>query len=166
MLDSNRQADLREPAIRDWLEADLKNANSKWRLVAVHHPPFSSGAHHAGEQQTRWLCDLFQRHNVDLVISGHDHNYQRTHPLIFSNSTPGPGQRVIGTVEIHEKGIPYVISGAAGASLHDGSNHPQSYTNIAKNIHSLSVLEVDSARLTLRQIDANGLELDALRLTK
>jgi len=164
MLDSNDRDRLR--SLGDWLESDLKKTTTKWRIAAIHHPPFSSGSHHAAEQQSRWLCETFQRHNVDLVISGHDHNYQRTHPLFFTNPKAGLGHRVEGTLEIHPKGIPYLISGAAGATLIDGSDNPQPYSNIIRNIHSLSVLDVTANELNFRQLDADGREIDRLRLTK
>ena len=41
------------------------------------------------------MADLFEKYKVDLVISGHVHNYQRTYPLKFEIA---PGSPKIGLV--------------------------------------------------------------------
>jgi predicted phosphodiesterase len=155
MLDSNTHANLQDPALHRWLDHDLKTTTAPWRLVAIHHPPFTSGAHHFAEQQSRALCHIFQQNNVHAVFSGHDHNYQRSHPLLYRNSN----------IEITPAGIPYIISGGAGADLSDAANKPQPYTNITKTAHSFTVLDITSEKLELTQIDATGNEIDALTLT-
>lgn len=154
MLDSNTHADLNDPAFHRWLDQDLKNTTALWRFVAIHHPPFTSGAHHFAEQQSRALCHIFQQNNVHAVFSGHDHNYQRSHPLLYRN----------GNIEVTPSGIPYIISGGAGADLSDATNNPQPFTRIAKTVHSFTVLDITNRNLELRQIDSNGRQIDSLTL--
>jgi hypothetical protein len=69
-------------ASRAWLEKVLGEADDEpglvWRIVVVHHGPWSSGPHgdNALLHEAK-IPDLFRAHKVDLVISGHDHIYER-----------------------------------------------------------------------------------------
>jgi hypothetical protein len=67
---------------RAWLERALGDSDDEpglvWRIVVVHHGPWSSGPHgdnkilHEGN-----IPQLLRAHKVDLVLSGHDHIYER-----------------------------------------------------------------------------------------
>jgi 3',5'-cyclic AMP phosphodiesterase CpdA len=164
ILDSNRYGNMRDPKLQEWLRNDLAAARRKdWRFVGIHHPPFNSAKKHAEQQHTRWLAGLFQEHNVDLVFSGHTHNYQRTHPLRFLNPRGEDGLRVRGNIlpdTQGRNGVIYVVSGAGGAGLHREFN-PQPYTAKTEGeVHSLSVVDIEDQRLTFRQVAANGREID------
>jgi hypothetical protein len=67
---------------RAWLERVLAASDAEaglvWRIVVVHHGPWSSGPH--GDNvllQDAKVPDLLRSHKVDLVMSGHDHIYER-----------------------------------------------------------------------------------------
>jgi 3',5'-cyclic AMP phosphodiesterase CpdA len=76
LLDSNRV----DPGQTRWLRQTLARSRARWRLVAFHHPPFTCGQHSPhSEVLARWV-PLFERYRVRLVLSGHDHNYQRFVP--------------------------------------------------------------------------------------
>ncbi|KAN0052866.1 hypothetical protein ACTA71_012346 [Dictyostelium dimigraforme] len=72
-----------------WLVNELKLANSMrqqypWLIVIAHSPMYSSSTGHGGSDTTvrtqlEWLYDVF---NVNIVFSGHDHGYERTHPVL------------------------------------------------------------------------------------
>jgi hypothetical protein len=62
-----------------WLRADLA-ANPRACVAAIwHHPLFSSGVH-GGTDETRPLWDALYQAGADLVINGHDHDYERFAP--------------------------------------------------------------------------------------
>lgn len=64
-----------------WLESTLTAGTAEWVIVTMHHPPFSAGYHGSDDDiQEAWV-PLFEAHDVDLVLSGHDHDYQRTVPI-------------------------------------------------------------------------------------
>ncbi len=66
-------------AQEQWLRADLA-ANTKQCVLAYWHPPrFSSGSH-GSSTAPQPLWQALYDYNADLVISGHDHNYQRFAP--------------------------------------------------------------------------------------
>ena len=84
VLDSNPYVDWTDPDLRGWVERDLAAAqDATWRFVAFHHPPFNSSRAHFGDQRMRVLADVFEAGGVDIVWTGHVHNYQRTFPLTF-----------------------------------------------------------------------------------
>ncbi|MBX6391601.1 MAG: metallophosphoesterase family protein [Frankia sp.] len=70
-----------------WLEHTLAAARADrgidWLVVAVHQTAMSTAVFHNGGDRglrEQWL-PLFDRHHVDLVICGHEHHYERTHPV-------------------------------------------------------------------------------------
>ena len=77
-----------------WLEKELAASGSDWKIAFFHHPLYSSGDTHGSDVQLREQIEpLFLKYGVDLVLSGHEHFYERLKP---------------------QKGIYYFISGAAG----------------------------------------------------
>ncbi len=56
-----------------WLEQRLTESNATWKIVYMHHPPFSSGRKGSIEYM-RWN---FKEWEADAVLSGHDHYYER-----------------------------------------------------------------------------------------
>ncbi|MBU2970431.1 metallophosphoesterase [Pseudoalteromonas sp. C2R02] len=57
----------------DWLETSLKASTAYWKIVFLHHSPYSSGRH--GSNQT--LQFDFKSWGADVVLSAHDHHYER-----------------------------------------------------------------------------------------
>jgi hypothetical protein len=73
-----------DPSHLRWLEADLSSESARaaaWRIVFQHAPVFASGSSHPARPEVRALMPVFERLGVDLHLSGHDQNYERTHPL-------------------------------------------------------------------------------------
>ena len=189
VLDANPYVQWADMDLRAWVAHDLASAKDKpWRFVTFHHPCFNSSKAHAQEQQMRLLSDLFEAGGVSLVFSGHVHNYQRTYPLKFAATTypdshaPEPATPVEGKITIDHAydstaktrpdGVIYLVTGAGGADLYD----PEQTDNISTwqpftmkfvaNIHSLTVVDVESNTTTVRQIDADGKELDRFTVAR
>ena len=102
MLDSNAVTD-RQTA---WLEQQLAESTSTWKIAVFHHPPYTCGGHSGSTAvQRRWV-PLFESYGVQLVLSGHDHNYQR-----FATTD----------------GVTYVVHGGGGAGLYRLRGCPSSY---------------------------------------
>ena len=65
----------------EWLEKALSSANEDWKIVYFHHPPYSSGETHGSNAQMRSVLEpIFLRHHVSVVMSGHEHFYERIKP--------------------------------------------------------------------------------------
>ena len=87
-----------------WLAQDLAawaaRAGGKTCLMAYWHEPlFSSGSDHGGNTNYAQLWSLLQRYDVDLIMQGHDHNYERFNPQNSSGAADptGPISFVVGT---------------------------------------------------------------------
>jgi hypothetical protein len=85
-----------------WLQQDLANwaASGKKCLIAYwHEPRFSSGTENGGSANYAQLWSLLQSYGVDLIMQGHDHNYERFNPQNSSGTADasGPISFVVGT---------------------------------------------------------------------
>jgi len=136
-LDANYYANPLDPILVDWLKQDIGESKADWKIVAFHQPGFNSSKAHYEEQVMRLLSPLFENLKVNLVLSGHVHNYQRSLPLLFapqknktgSHYVISPEGKVNGTFILDKdfdgssntkpKGIIYIVSGSGGDALYD-----------------------------------------------
>lgn len=82
-----------------WLRADLSASTAKCTLAYWHHPLFSSGLH-GSDPRLRALWTALYDANADVVISGHDHHYERfgpQTPLGVADAARGIREFVVGT---------------------------------------------------------------------
>ena len=188
VIDSNPYVDWNSSDLQQWLSEDLKNAaNAKWRFVGFHHPGFNSSKAHFNEQQTRVLAPLFEQHDVDIVFSGHVHNYQRSFPMKF---VPAPGldgkipargvvngswtlDKAFGTATTTKPdGVIYIVTGAGGARLYnpeqqdDRASWQEFTSTFVSKVHSVSVVDLNGSQLTFRQIDTAGNSVDSFTIIK
>lgn len=113
-----------------WLQARLATATEPFQVVYFHHPPFSSGPH-GDEPLMQWP---FGALGVDLVLSGHDHGYER----------------------IVRAGTPYVVNGIGGAPLYTfGPAVGGSALRFARE-HGALVLDATDKVLSLELVTASG----------
>lgn len=65
----------------DWLQRQLRESNSKWKIAYFHHPLYSDGRFHGPDLDLRkQLLPLFEQYGVNVVFSGHEHVYERLNP--------------------------------------------------------------------------------------
>ncbi|MFJ8039243.1 purple acid phosphatase family protein [Kitasatospora sp. NPDC096147] len=114
-----------------WLEQTLKGLRADpaidFIVVFFHHCAYAVTTSHASEGgvRTSWT-PLFDKYNVDLVVNGHNHMYERTDPI--RSGTPTRTVPVGGTVDPVADGTVYVVAGGGGASLYSlPANGPESY---------------------------------------
>jgi 3',5'-cyclic AMP phosphodiesterase CpdA len=83
-----------------WLRADLAATRARCVLAYWHHPRFSSGTEHGNSAKTAPLWQALYDHGADVVLAGHEHNYERFAPQTASGAAdPERGIRefVVGT---------------------------------------------------------------------
>jgi hypothetical protein len=93
-----------------WVLNDLKSIDRKltpWVIVITHCPWYNSNKAHQNETQTIWMRKLFEpvfyKFKVNLVLTGHVHAYERTHPVYMDTIDPnGPTYIVIGNAGNNE----------------------------------------------------------------
>jgi calcineurin-like phosphoesterase family protein len=78
-----------------FVQNDLAKAaadpNIDWIIVAHHSQKYASTKNYIVQNNDKWkdtYHPLFEQYNVDLVLQGHHHSYQRTFPIKFNSGTP------------------------------------------------------------------------------
>jgi hypothetical protein len=85
---------------RAWLEADLAAHSNDCTLAAWHQPRYSSGEMHGSYSDFDWAWDLLYSAGADVVLVGHEHNYERFAPIDANDQrddTFGLREFVVGT---------------------------------------------------------------------
>ena len=124
-----------------WLEKDLAASGSEWKIVFFHHPLYSSGRNHGPALATREVLEpVLVRHGVSVVITGHEHFYERIKP---------------------QKGILHFISGGGG-KLRPGDirKDPQTAKGFDSDLHFL-LIEIDGDDLHFQAVSRTGKTVDS-----
>ena len=112
-LDDSASPCFDRAAQESWLDrtlaASATDPSIAWTVVVVHGPPFSSGCH-GSEPLNRYPA--FDRYGVDLVISAHDHDYERSWPVSWDGAD-------IRTDYAAPPYPAYLVAGVGGASTYD-----------------------------------------------
>jgi len=70
-----------DPTQLDWVQQQLSGSNAKWKIAFFHHPLYSDGRFHGSDVDLRnQLMPIFEKYGVNVVMSGHDHVYERFKP--------------------------------------------------------------------------------------
>lgn len=145
----------REAEQEAWLAEDLAAARSlgaSWVVVVMHEPAYSSGRVHGSNAavRERWV-PLFDEYDVDLVIQGHDHSYQRTFPLRNGSIDP--------------EGAVYLVTGGGGRILYDRFISPTpSWSAFHAAVHEYVQLDITRDELKIRAVGLDGQTLDEMTL--
>ena len=123
-----------------WLDDALADSTSPWKILHLHHPPYSSGTHGSTPHVQGTVVPIVRRHQVDLVLSGHDHDYERTHPI---------------------DGTTYVVSGGGCKTRHMGHSD---FTAAAEATLHFLVLDIERDQLTCTAIRPDGTHADQFTL--
>jgi 3',5'-cyclic AMP phosphodiesterase CpdA len=129
-----------------WLRNQLGDSNSRWKIAYFHHPLYTSGRYQAGARSLRSALEaILIQGDVDVVLSGHEHFYQRIVP---------------------QRGIAYFISGGAG-SLRRGDIRPSPLNarGFDTDFHFL-MMEVSGDELWFQAISRTGATIDAGVVTR
>src|ERR671918_1936755 len=135
--------------VRNDLISTSQNPNIKWIIVYFHHPMYTSASEHSSDLLLRETYHpLFDQYGVDLVLQGHNHNYQRSYPIAYNNNNDNNNYNKISNInndDISSKptitsantptltstntntynnptGEIYVTAGTGGESLYDFKN--------------------------------------------
>ena len=130
-----------DPEQLSWLREQLKESGTAWKICYFHHPLYTSGRYRAGARALRMVLEpILVEGDVDVVLSGHEHLYERIQP---------------------QRGISYFTSGGAG-SLRRGDLSPS--TVFAKGFdtdYHFMLMEVSGNELYFQAISRTGQTVDA-----
>jgi hypothetical protein len=107
--------------------------------------------------RTYWV-PLFDKYHVDLVIAGHDHDYERSYPINYtiSNNAPMPSP---------ENATVYIVSGGWGAPLYSvGSNWWTAYSQSKLDFAVVDIF--DNGTLHLQAVGTDGATFDEYYIHK
>jgi predicted MPP superfamily phosphohydrolase len=130
-----------------WLENELKGSTENWKIPYFHHPPYSSGDRHGSDQRLREVLEpLFLKYNVSVVLTGHDHFYERTKP---------------------QNGIVYFVCGSGG-QLRKGNIDKSSGITAAGNDtdYVFMAAEINGDDLSFNAISRSGQIVDSGVITR
>jgi hypothetical protein len=125
-----------------WIESELRGSNEDWKIAFFHHPPYSSGDKHGSDEAIRETLEpLFIKYNVSVVLTGHDHFYERIKP---------------------QQGITYFVVGAGG-KLRSGNIRAKSALTARGFDTDLSFLaaEIDGDEMFFNAISRAGRVVDS-----
>ena len=140
----------------EWLASTLSALRADplvdFIVVGFHHCAYCSNTVHGSDDgpRRRW-GHLFDAHGVDLVVNGHNHSYERTHPVragaatrhdtLFAGPLADPpviSPSVDGTV--------YVTAGAGGQAAYPTSLHPASTVTVEGGVRIPEVSDWSAVR--------------------
>lgn len=138
VLDSERIGQVQA----EWADADLAATAQPWKIAVVHRPPYSSG-HHGSDTAVRNTFDpIFEKHGVQLALFGHEHHYERTHPI---------------------NGVTYLTTGGGGIGTRPVGQ--SSFTAFSEQVAHFVYVTVEDGKLTVYAIDATGQLFDTMQVT-
>lgn len=123
----------------DWFKPRIAAADLPWKIVYFHHPPYTAGAN-LPTPEMDWP---FASYGTDLVLMGHDHNYQR----------------------IQRHGISYIINGAGGGDLYGVPGNIDGLAAKYFDSHGAMLVQADRCWLVSRFINDSSEVIDTIRLS-
>ena len=184
-----RNADYLGSAQDRWLKRRLAalraNPDIDFIVVGFHNCMYCTNLVHGsdGGNRSRWE-PMFDQYSVDLVVNGHNHTYERTHPV--RAGVPVVEAPAGATVD-SSVGTTYVTAGGAGQTEYPTGGLPLSYVTVEGGIRvpeattwsaysnpTHSIAFVDAAprtasgppRLSLVALSTDGTVLDRVTLTR
>lgn len=132
-----------DPGQLAWFQEAISQSAARWKIVYFHHPPYSSGLF-GNLPNMKDFVPLFEKYHVDVVFTGHAHDYERTVPI---------------------NGVTYFVTGGGGAYLTQ-SPGISPFTAHSQSVHHLISASMTSDALTLQALDENGVSFDSVVIQK
>ncbi|MGV3504496.1 MAG: InlB B-repeat-containing protein [Adhaeribacter sp.] len=174
-----------------WVKQDLAANTKPWVVVYWHHPPYTMGSHNSNTEAElveirENFIRILERNGVDLVLTGHSHNYERSYLLRshFGNESSfslslhavtsssgkynGSGNSCPYTT-VNGKarhGTVYLVSGSAGAVGGTQSGWPHNAMPFSDNGGGMVYLEIEQNRLDAKYLRADGVVWDQFTILK
>ncbi|MFQ5617243.1 MAG: metallophosphoesterase family protein [Anaerolineales bacterium] len=125
-----------------WLQTVLAASTAPWKIVYMHHPPYSSSRHGS----TLWMQWPYQEWGADAALAGHDHTYER----------------------IVIDGFPYFVNGLGGNPnryYFFSTLYPDSQAHYRKGHGAMRVTAAET-QITFEFITVDGEVIDTYTMTR
>ena len=127
-----------------WMRRALGRSDARWKIATMHHPAHTCGGHTSEVAVQEHWAPLFERHHVQLVLAGHDHNYQRFAP---------------------KNGVHYIVHGGGGGrQVHEFRACADDAPALERAKKTLGFLSVTAGkkRLVVKSVNLRGRQIDKL----
>jgi Purple acid Phosphatase, N-terminal domain/Calcineurin-like phosphoesterase len=155
-LNSNEQTALQAK----WVDHVLKKGEKTWNIVTFHHPVYAMAKQRDTSLHREWM-DVFDKHGVDLALTGHDHTYGRSELVRVEKNLPG------GVNWRSEKGGTVYVVSVSGPKMYDVDDTARSRmgkTGAHKQLYQIISIDGNVLRYESRSVD--GVVFDAFELRK
>ena len=167
----------------DWLAKDLAANRLPFTIVYFHKPPYSKGSHDSDTESDmknmrEKVNPLFEKYNVDVVLAGHSHVYERTLPLrghFGINNSFDAATQVVATEKAPNhyvvgkkgQGVIYVVNGS-GSRL--GGRMPgfplKSAVYVNTEVGGSMIIDVSKSKFDAKWVAADGQVRDQFVIEK
>lgn len=142
----------------DWLRYDLAQVATRPAIqntvVLTHAPLLSYSDGHSANVSWQTLMQEFKKYKVKLVLSGHNHVYERSYPVVPSGTSSAP-------VRDDVNGTVYVVTGGGGSALHGFRTVGSLNAKRFSNYHYVKI-DVSGASFTITTVGVDGTVLDSV----
>lgn len=142
---------------------DLSAANNdpaiKWKIVYMHFPPYVLPGDSLVQEVQTILAPLMDTYDVDLVISGHRHVYERS-VSIYNNQIAQSGPNYTDLPD----GTVYVVAGTAGGEQQGTGQGPFAFTS--RTGYDFALLNINNNVLTYTAKSAADNTIDTFTIAK
>ena len=147
-----------------WLENALAKSKAKWKICFHHHPAYSSDSDdygdtfagkpsRLGDSNPRQLLPIYEKNGVDMVLNGHIHLYERTHPIKD------------GKIDLKD-GIVHLTTGGGGGGLENFVPHSSWIKAAGRVDYHTCIFQVDGQSIQLKAFDKDGILFDTWSKSK
>jgi len=135
-----------------WLIDDLEHDSANWTFVSFHYPPFTAGGNYYRKSRIKLknlIHPVMEKYGVDMVFGGHDHNYERSYPIMSrSGKTP----------------VTYIVAGNGGTSMRYIGE--REWTHYAERVFGFAMININGPKLHLQAYSIDDKVIDELILDK
>lgn len=122
-----------------WLDEDMAASKAPWKVVYMHRPPYSSGDHGSDTGLRTLLAPIVEKHHIQFVLAGHDHDYER--------------------MKLDTNGTQYVVTGGGGRGTYTVG--ASAFTAFSSAVIHYTYIEFGVDQAVMHAIDGNGVEFDS-----
>ena len=162
--------------ILQWLDEANADGTIDWIIVLNHHPWWVDGSHHPADEfeQIETYHSKFVTKRVDFVISGHNHNAQRTHQLNYNANDPLDSPTITDSTSpyVSGGGLIHVVVGIgghdSGSGLYDLPTQPSFQAYQSNDYNGLWQIKStnNGQTLTCSFLDVDDNEYDVFVINK
>ncbi len=154
-IDSNLTFEQLRDVVAPWLDQVLGSAGPGWKIVFFHEPIYTHGRYDEAVKMRESIGPVLDGRGVNLVLCGHNHMYERTHPLRGGQIVPAG------------EGTVYVTTAAGGANLYRLRPDPPAYLAAWDHSqHSFTIVDVSEDLLRVRQVGEDGRSIDDFHIMR